>query len=79
MAAAKWMSIPLASAVAVFIFLSLAVLTDSVPVFIRPVPKPFVLPPPARKSEVPSPPEIAPMAPQPPALDLPLPAKPPAR
>ena len=76
----KWMSIPLACAMAVFGFLFLATLTDSVPVLIRAAPRPFVPPPaPARKTQVPSPPEIVPIAPQSPALDLPLPAKPPAR
>jgi hypothetical protein len=66
--------LPLTFAAALFAFLALTVLTDSVPVIVRPPVRPFVAPP-TQKVEVPLPPELAPVVPRAPSVDWPLPAK----
>jgi hypothetical protein len=64
-------------AAAMFVFLTLAVLSDSVPVIVRRPVRAFVPPPPvkAEKTEAPAAPEIAPVRPPTPVLDYPLPGK----
>jgi hypothetical protein len=72
----RWVAIPLTLAAAMFVFLVLAILTDSVPVIVRRPVRAFVPPPVStKKPEVPVPPEMTPVPPPPPVLNFPLPGK----